>query len=160
MPIQPVLNYASAQELGRLFFEQRGLMVVRKPTLSTIALTGGGGEESSAVKLQTLTLKTGESLRRFPEWPPRFSQWEKNHTMTFELRPPMDPTGSLTFNHLEREEYEALTRSDIEPNLLTAALLRKVESAVLGPRKQAFSSLSSSYGIGERLNHSVFISQA
>ena len=67
-PIEPVLNMTSAKELGQAFFTWR-----------------------STSKLQTLTLKAGESLRRFPQMAPFFFEWEQSYARHYILHAPLNP---------------------------------------------------------------------
>ena len=67
-PIEPVLNESSAKELGGSFFALR-----------------------SHSKLETLTLKTGERLRRFPQMRPFFAEWEESYERVYKLFAPSNP---------------------------------------------------------------------
>lgn len=67
-PIEPLLNESSAKELGRSFFALR-----------------------SHSKLETLTLKTGESLRRFPQMCPFYAIWEQSYERVYKLFAPSNP---------------------------------------------------------------------
>jgi len=46
-------------------------------------------------RLQTLTIKTGEDLRRFPQWPPAYERHERSATLTVRIRAPSSPGGEL-----------------------------------------------------------------
>lgn len=91
---------------------------------------------SPARKFETLTLKTGESLRRFPQWPPAYLRWEEDYTMTFELRPPREADDPIRFVHLEKEEYEASLRLGAEDDYFTMSLSEIVNNAVFGPQQK------------------------
>lgn len=111
------------------------MAIAQDPHLATTTAEGDQ-RTSPARKFETLTLKTGESLRRFPQWPPAYSQWEKDHTMTFELQPPREEDGPIRFVHREKEEYEANLRPGPDVNYLNVLLSQKVNNAVFGPQQQ------------------------
>jgi hypothetical protein len=46
-------------------------------------------------RLDMLTLKTGETLRRFPQWPPKWLSEERGNTKTIHIRAPSGPEGGL-----------------------------------------------------------------
>ncbi|KAI0966906.1 hypothetical protein F4678DRAFT_262073 [Xylaria arbuscula] len=64
-PIEPMLTEDSAKEFGQRFFEWRPLS-----------------------KLNVLLLKTGEPLRRYPQWEPGYSQFERKHKYEMEIYRP------------------------------------------------------------------------
>ncbi|KAI1304808.1 hypothetical protein F5Y03DRAFT_168858 [Xylaria venustula] len=61
-PIEPILTEDSAKEVGQRFFEWRPLS-----------------------KLNVLLLKTGEPLRRYPQWEPNHSKFERKNTYEIEV---------------------------------------------------------------------------
>jgi hypothetical protein len=56
-------------------------------------------------RLQTLTLKTGEDLRRFPQWPPAYEELEHMSTLVVRIRAPSSPDSVLAVN-IERESED------------------------------------------------------
>ncbi|KAL5334667.1 hypothetical protein BJX70DRAFT_351092 [Aspergillus crustosus] len=112
--IRPVLNYASARGIGQSFFDQR-----RQSEIDTTTS-------------YALTLWTGSSFRRFPQWEPEYSLFEKNYTATFELRLADDSADELVFRHHEREDKE---RRDSTPGRRSGPApweINGVEEAVEG----------------------------
>ncbi|KAI1423349.1 hypothetical protein F5Y12DRAFT_757987 [Xylaria sp. FL1777] len=63
--MEPALNENSAREVGQRFFKWR-----------------------SSSKLNVLVLKTGEPLRRYPQWEPFHSTYERHHQITIEVYNP------------------------------------------------------------------------
>ncbi|KAK4235729.1 hypothetical protein C8A03DRAFT_46167 [Achaetomium macrosporum] len=51
--------------------------------------------------LRTLTLKTGEKLRRFPQWPPAYRDEEMSRSVTIHVRAPLTPDGELTMDIID-----------------------------------------------------------
>ncbi|KAJ2990608.1 hypothetical protein NUW58_g2862 [Xylaria curta] len=68
--IEPVLTKDSAQEVGQRFFKWR-----------------------ASSNLNVLVLKTGEPLRRFPQWAPAYTVFEKRNTNTIEVYKPWNTGG-------------------------------------------------------------------
>ncbi|KAI8943930.1 hypothetical protein F4801DRAFT_323256 [Xylaria longipes] len=68
--IEPILKEDSAKEVGQQFFKWR-----------------------SSSKLSTLVLKTGEPLRRYPQWEPAFSVFERRNGNTMEVHRPLNTGG-------------------------------------------------------------------
>ncbi|KAI1744577.1 hypothetical protein F4680DRAFT_405341 [Xylaria scruposa] len=68
---KPILNKDSAKEVGQQFFEWR-----------------------SSSNLNTFVLKTGEPLRRYPQWEPAYSVFEKRNGETVEVHKPRN-TGNV-----------------------------------------------------------------
>ncbi|KAI0406536.1 hypothetical protein F4802DRAFT_596232 [Xylaria palmicola] len=68
--IKPMLTEDSAKEVGRNFFKWR-----------------------SSARLNKLVLMTGESLRRYPQWEPGFSVFERKNTYTMVLHRPRNMGG-------------------------------------------------------------------
>lgn len=66
--IEPKLNKDSAKEVGQEFFRWR-----------------------SSTNLSVLVLKTGEPLRRFPQWHPKYSEFERENEYTIEVHRPGAP---------------------------------------------------------------------
>ncbi|KAI0809879.1 hypothetical protein GGR55DRAFT_689124 [Xylaria sp. FL0064] len=62
----PILNENSAHEVGRIFFNER----------------------STPSRLRELVLKTGESLRRFPQWEPHYRRFEREQSKTIKVHRP------------------------------------------------------------------------
>ncbi|KAI1346437.1 hypothetical protein F5Y01DRAFT_321710 [Xylaria sp. FL0043] len=65
--IQPMLKEDSAREIGQRFFKWRS---------------------SPESKLRALFLKTGEPLRRYPQWEPAYSMVERENEYTMKVRRP------------------------------------------------------------------------
>jgi hypothetical protein len=68
--IEPILKKDSAKEVGQRFFKWRLLS-----------------------KLNTLVFKTGEPLRRFPQWRPAYSLFELENADTMEVYKPCNTGG-------------------------------------------------------------------
>ncbi|KAI0445765.1 hypothetical protein F4803DRAFT_559852 [Xylaria telfairii] len=68
--IQPILNEDSAKDVGGQFFKWR-----------------------SSSKLSVLVLKTGETLRRYPQWEPPYSSFERKHATEMEVYNPWNTEG-------------------------------------------------------------------
>ncbi|KAI1146242.1 hypothetical protein F4825DRAFT_202096 [Nemania diffusa] len=73
--VEPVLTEGSAREMGRQFFEWRS----------------SSSPSSWSSKLSLLVLKTGEPLRRFPQWEPAFGRFERMNADTIEVHWPIGP---------------------------------------------------------------------
>ncbi|KAB5513566.1 hypothetical protein GE09DRAFT_1295011 [Coniochaeta sp. 2T2.1] len=68
----PAFDEAMAKAFAALFFSQRGQS-----------------------KLKLLTVKTGEDLRRFPQWSPAYERHERRATLTVRIRAPRGNGGEL-----------------------------------------------------------------
>lgn len=68
--MEPRLKKESAQEVGQQFFKWR-----------------------SSSKLGVLVLKTGEPLRRYPQWEPAYSVFEKENESTMQIYRPWNTGG-------------------------------------------------------------------
>ncbi|KAI3340742.1 hypothetical protein F4824DRAFT_452040 [Ustulina deusta] len=73
--IEPVLTEGSAREMGKQFFDWRS----------------SSSSSSWSSKLSLLVLKTGEPLRRFPQWEPAYFKFERRHADTIEVHWPIGP---------------------------------------------------------------------
>ncbi|KAL3440271.1 hypothetical protein BJX65DRAFT_35452 [Aspergillus insuetus] len=123
-PITPTINYTSVRSIAQSFFNER-----KQAGLTTDPFT--------------LTLWTGGSHRRWPQWEPRYVSFEKLYTATYEVRLPADAetdSDEVHVQHLEREELEALNlkpgtnRSTFGgPRYGSVQLRKRVEAAVEGP---------------------------
>ncbi|KAF5857533.1 hypothetical protein ETB97_005672 [Aspergillus alliaceus] len=65
----PKLDHSASKDFARGFFASRG----------------------PSSKLQKLSLYTGESLRRFPQWQPEYADFEDEHRRSCQIRPPQVP---------------------------------------------------------------------
>ncbi|KAH8697537.1 hypothetical protein BGW36DRAFT_461495 [Talaromyces proteolyticus] len=73
-PIMPALDESWAKNLSQKFFNKR----------HSFDYVKDDNDRTSLGKLHTLTLKTGESQRRFPQWEPEYSRWENQQSATYE----------------------------------------------------------------------------
>jgi hypothetical protein len=76
--LDPLLNYFTAYEFGHAFFRQR--------------------KHSGALKL--VTLKTGETLRRYPRLAKPFTSEEERASRLFQILPPQMPGDGLGIKEL------------------------------------------------------------
>ncbi|KAI1127540.1 hypothetical protein F5Y10DRAFT_191578 [Nemania abortiva] len=72
--IEPVLTEGSAREIGKQFFDWRS----------------SSSSSSWSSRLSLLVLKTGEPLRRYPQWEPAYVKFERRHADTIEVHWPID----------------------------------------------------------------------
>ncbi|KAL3492438.1 hypothetical protein BJX62DRAFT_109393 [Aspergillus germanicus] len=138
-PITPTINYTSVRSIAQSFFTER-----KQSGLNT--------------DIFTLTLWTGSSHRRWPQWEPPYVSFEKLYTATYEIRLPADAeTGSdeVHVRHLEKEELESqdsrpgTNRSTFGGALYESMQLRKrVEAAVEGPPTEVDGPAQSGSGAG------------
>ncbi|KAJ0425224.1 hypothetical protein BJY00DRAFT_308552 [Aspergillus carlsbadensis] len=70
-PITPTINYASVPSMSKSFFDER-----RQSGLGTDPFT--------------ITLWTGSSHRRWPQWEPPYVSFEKQYTATYAVRRPAE----------------------------------------------------------------------
>ncbi|KAJ5157066.1 uncharacterized protein N7482_008166 [Penicillium canariense] len=75
-----VLTESKAQDFAKRFFELRGPSV-----------------------LEMITLKTGEKLRWFPQWHPRYADAEKHCAKIFEIYAPLEDNDEPRLNELESD---------------------------------------------------------
>jgi hypothetical protein len=126
-PITPRINYTSVRSIAQSFFAER-----KQSGLSTDTFT--------------LTLWTGSSHRRWPQWEPAYVSFEKLYTATYEIRLRADAeteSGEVHVRHLEKGELEGLDprpgtnrrtrRTFGEPLYGSMQLRKRVEAAVEGP---------------------------
>ena len=66
--IKPILDENSVQDLAKMLVALRA--------------------QSKQSQFRRIALKQGERLRRFPQWPPSYSEWEKEHARSFEIELP------------------------------------------------------------------------
>ncbi|KAI0476851.1 hypothetical protein F4859DRAFT_480437 [Xylaria cf. heliscus] len=85
--IEPVLTEASVRQMGKQFFGWRS----------------SSSSSSWSSKLSLLVLKTGEPLRRFPQWEPAFAKFERKHADTIEVHWPIGPEGEPKIVVLPRD---------------------------------------------------------
>ena len=78
--IKPILDENSAQNLVKMLVELR--------------------VQSKQSQFRRITLKQGERLRRFPQWPPGYSKWEEEHARSFEIELPFIPGGEAQMKDL------------------------------------------------------------
>lgn len=69
--LEPILTEDSAKEVGQEFF----------------------GWRESSTNLSVLVLKTGEPLRRYPQWEPGYSRFERKHGKMVKVYRPLTPGG-------------------------------------------------------------------
>lgn len=74
---KPVLVENSAKEIGQMINSSR-----------------------SASNLRLLILKTGESLRRFPQWRPPYANWETQQSRSYEVYLPSNTSDELQVKEL------------------------------------------------------------
>ncbi|OIW33160.1 hypothetical protein CONLIGDRAFT_666507 [Coniochaeta ligniaria NRRL 30616] len=74
-PLLPILDVDLAKTFGQSFFALR-----------------------PQSKLETLTLKAGEKLRRFPQWSPAYANDERKWSLIAHIRAPSSPDGELKVN--------------------------------------------------------------
>ncbi|KAL3483098.1 hypothetical protein BJX62DRAFT_231218 [Aspergillus germanicus] len=136
-PITPTINYTSARTISQSFFNER-----KQSSLNTAPFT--------------LTLWTGSSHRRWPQWEPPYISFEKLYTATYEICYPTDAekeSDEVYLRHLEKEELECLSsrpgtnRSMFGGPLYESMQLRKrVEAAVEGPPTEVHGPVQSGFG--------------
>lgn len=85
-----VLTVSKAQDFAKRFFQIRGPSV-----------------------LKTITLKTGENLRWFPQWCPNYADAEEECAKIFELYAPLENNGEPRLHELE-SDYACLIREQQE----------------------------------------------
>ncbi|KAL2866230.1 uncharacterized protein BJX67DRAFT_356005 [Aspergillus lucknowensis] len=135
-PITPVLNYTTAQTIGQSIFTHRR----------------ESGIPISSAQSFKLTLWTGSSFRRFPQWEPRFCAFERLHTATYEVRllclhatpapartsKSSDRQVEVEVRHLQRERLELIEAGKAKPDTILEKkdLGVQVRAAVEGPEKR------------------------
>ncbi|TRX89196.1 hypothetical protein FHL15_009894 [Xylaria flabelliformis] len=87
--IEPVLTEGSAREMGKQFFDWRSL----------------SSSSSWSSKLSLLVLKTGEPLRRVPQWEPAYVQFERRNADTIEIHWPIGPEDAPEVVVLPRDPW-------------------------------------------------------
>ncbi|KAI0858484.1 hypothetical protein F4860DRAFT_486365 [Xylaria cubensis] len=87
--IEPVLTEGSAREIGKQFFDWRSL----------------SSSSSWSSKLSLLVLKTGEPLRRFPQFEPAYVQFERRNADTIEVHWPIGPEDAPEVVVLPRDPW-------------------------------------------------------
>ncbi|KAI1755774.1 hypothetical protein F4782DRAFT_486940 [Xylaria castorea] len=83
--IQPILSQDSAKEVGQQFFEWR-----------------------SSSELNTLVLKTEEPLRRYPQWEPPYSRFERRNGNTMEIYKPWTRGGVPEVSIMAKSHWSCL----------------------------------------------------
>ncbi|KAI1120339.1 hypothetical protein F5Y10DRAFT_258622 [Nemania abortiva] len=83
--IEPILSEDSARDVGQQFFKWR-----------------------SSSKLSTLVLKTGEPLRRDPQWEPDSSCFERRNAETMEVSNPWNTGGVPEVSVMQKSFYDYL----------------------------------------------------
>ncbi|PYH90488.1 hypothetical protein BO71DRAFT_487074 [Aspergillus ellipticus CBS 707.79] len=111
-PIKPTINYTSVRNIGQKFFNRRKQSGIDVP------------------EWFTLTIWTGSYFRRWAYWEPPLPG------LKYELRLPSDPTGEISFRHLDGEKLDMVLAGKIKINPLEETCLRKkVQRVVDGPRE-------------------------
>ncbi|KAI0186296.1 hypothetical protein EV127DRAFT_439460 [Xylaria flabelliformis] len=87
--IEPVLTEGSAREMGKQFFDWRSL----------------SSSSSWSSKLSLLVIKTGEPLRRVPQWEPAYVQFERRNADTIEIHWPIGPEDAPEVVVLPRDPW-------------------------------------------------------
>ncbi|KAI9370262.1 hypothetical protein BJX61DRAFT_535770 [Aspergillus egyptiacus] len=118
-PITPPLNYATARNIGQAIFNERkhAGIPVGPPFM--------------------VTLWTGSCFRRFPQWEPGFSRFERAYTATYELRLPNDPgrSSEVQLRHLQKERLDEIQRGKSRREFYDSIdLAEQVKCAVEGPK--------------------------
>ncbi|KAL3455042.1 hypothetical protein BJX64DRAFT_282363 [Aspergillus heterothallicus] len=90
-PITPTLNYTSVRSIGQAFFDERRRSRIPIPSN------------------YTLTIWTGNSYRRWPQWEPPYATFEKKYTATYEIRlsESTGSNGEVEVRHLQKESLDA-----------------------------------------------------